>query len=102
VSQRDRDDHALGGNGTVGAAVDDLNPIELDEAGSLFLTRPRPADHLWDAETIRRRAADIFSSLLNGALSIEIAGRYRLENVEEAHAALEERRSVGQPLLDLT
>lgn len=88
--------------GAVGAAVDDLNPIELGEAGSLFLTRPRLADHLGDAATIRRRAADIFASLISGALSIEIAGRYRLDNVEEAHAALEERRSVGKPLLDLT
>lgn len=88
--------------GAVGAAVDDLNPIELGEAGSLFLTRPRLADHLGDAATIRRRAANIFASLITGALSIEIVGRYRLDNVEEAHAALEERRSVGKPLLDLT
>ena len=28
---------------------EDLNPIELGEAGSLFLTRPRLADHLTDA-----------------------------------------------------
>jgi len=39
-------------------------PIELREAGSLFLTRPRLADHLADARTIQRRAADIFQALL--------------------------------------
>ncbi|WP_158742983.1 quinone oxidoreductase [Acidisphaera sp. L21] len=87
--------------GTVGAAVTDLNPIELGEAGSLFLTRPRLADHLPDAATIRRRAADIFSGLASGSLSIGIAGRYRLDGVEEAHEALEERRMVGKPVLDL-
>lgn len=87
--------------GAVGGPVRDLDPIELGEAGSLFLTRPRLADHLPDGPTVRRRAADIFGALLEGALSIEIAGRYSLDTVEEAHAALEERRVVGKPVLDL-
>ncbi|MBP0495162.1 quinone oxidoreductase, partial [Roseomonas sp. SG15] len=87
--------------GAVGGPVRDLDPIELGEAGSLFLTRPRLADHLPDGPTIRRRAADIFGGLLDEDLSIEIAGRYSLDNVEEAHAALEERRVVGKPVLDL-
>jgi NADPH2:quinone reductase len=85
--------------GSVGGNVDDLNPIELGEAGSLFLTRPRLADHLTDAATIRRRASDIFRAVLEGELSIEIAGRYTLDDVEQAHEALEQRRSVGKPLL---
>lgn len=87
--------------GAVGGPVRDLDPIELGEAGSLFLTRPRLADHLPDGQTIRRRASDIFDALLDSALSIEIAGRYSLDSVEEAHAALEERRVVGKPILDL-
>jgi NADPH2:quinone reductase len=87
--------------GAVGGPVRDLDPIELGEAGSLFLTRPRLADHLPDGPTIRRRAADIFSGLLDGALSLDIAARFTLDNVEEAHAALEERRLIGKPLLDL-
>lgn len=85
--------------GSVGGAVRDLDPIELGEAGSLFLTRPRLADHLPDAPTIRRRARDIFAALLAGTLAIEIAGRYTLEDVEAAHEALEGRRTVGKPLL---
>jgi NADPH2:quinone reductase len=85
--------------GSVSGAVRDLDPIELGEAGSLFLTRPRLADHLPDAVTTRRRAADIFSALLNGSLKISIAGRYTLANVAAAHAALEERRMIGKPVL---
>jgi NADPH2:quinone reductase len=87
--------------GAVSGAVRDLDPIELGEAGSLFLTRPRLADHLPDAETVRRRAHDIFTALLDGSLKVTIAGHYTLDNVEEAHAALEERRMVGKPLLNL-
>ncbi len=87
--------------GSVGGSVKDLDPIELGEAGSLFLTRPRLADHLTDAEIIRRRAADIFSALLDGSLSIEIAARYTLDNVERAHEDLEGRRTVGKPILQI-
>ena len=85
--------------GSVSGSVKDLDPIELGEAGSLFLTRPRLADHLPDQKTIQRRADDIFAGLLEGRLRIEIAGRFGFEEVEQAHAALESRRLVGKPVL---
>lgn len=85
--------------GAVSGPVRDLDPIELGEAGSLFLTRPRLADHLPDAATTQRRADDIFAALLDGSLKINIAGHYTLDTVEEAHAALEERRMIGKPVL---
>ena len=87
--------------GSVGGDVIDLNPIELGEAGSLFLTRPRLADYLSDAETIRRRAADLFTALIDGTLSIATAGRYTLENVEEAHQALENRTVIGKQVIKI-
>lgn len=85
--------------GSVSGSVRDLDPIELGEAGSLFLTRPRLADHLPDAPTTRRRADEIFAALLDGTLKIDIAGRYTLDDVDEAHAALEDRRMIGKPVL---
>ena len=85
--------------GSVSGSVRDLDPIELGEAGSLFLTRPRLADHLLDAAMIQRRANDLFAALIDGSLTIDIAGRYALDNVEEAHEALEQRRMVGKPVL---
>ncbi|MBX3650608.1 MAG: quinone oxidoreductase [Burkholderiales bacterium] len=87
--------------GNVSGSVTDLDPLELGEAGSLLLTRPRLADHLRDAAEIRRRADAIFGALLDGRLKIGIAARYALDNVEEAHAAYEERRMIGKPVLDL-
>ncbi len=85
--------------GSVSGSVTDLDPIELGEAGSLFLTRPRLADHLPDAATTRRRADEIFAALLDGSLKISIAGRYTLDDVAAAHAALEERRMIGKPVI---
>jgi NADPH2:quinone reductase len=87
--------------GSVSGSVRDLDPIELGEAGSLFLTRPRLADHLRDAATIRGRAHDLFAALLDGSLQIAIAERYDLDNVEHALEDLEERRTVGKPILVL-
>ena len=87
--------------GSVGGNVDDLNPIELGEAGSLFLTRPRLADHLDDAATIRRRSADVFGAVLDGTVTLQVAGHYGLDEVERAHEALEGRSSIGKPLLRL-
>jgi NADPH2:quinone reductase len=85
--------------GAVAGAVRDLDPLELGEAGSLFLTRPRLADHIADAETTRRRAVDIFGAILDGSLKITIAGRYTLDNVGEALHALDSRRMLGKPVL---
>jgi NADPH2:quinone reductase len=87
--------------GAVSGALRDLDPLELGEAGSLFLTRPRLADHVADAATFRTRAAAVFESLREGRLRLPIAARYTLDNVERAHAALEERRAVGKAVLDL-
>ncbi|HEY2024140.1 quinone oxidoreductase [Paraburkholderia sp.] len=87
--------------GSVTGPMRDLDPYELGEAGSLFLTRPRLADHLADGPTVQRRADDIFGAILEGALHIDINGRYALDNVEAAHAALEERRQSGKAVLDI-
>lgn len=87
--------------GNVSGSVTDLDPLELGESGSLLLTRPRLADHLRDAAEIRGRAQAVFSALLDGSLKIDIAGRYTMDNVDQAHAAYEERRMVGKPVLDI-
>ena len=87
--------------GSVTGPMRDLDPYELGEAGSLFLTRPRLADHLVDVETVQRRADDIFDAIQQGALRIGINGRYTLATVEAAHAALEERRQSGKAVMDI-
>src|SRR5215469_5960932 len=85
--------------GSVSGSLDDLDPYELGEAGSLFLTRPRLADYLADGATIQRRADEIFAALADGTLRLEISGRYTLDEVEIAHAALEDRRQLGKSIL---
>lgn len=87
--------------GASGGALADLNPSELGEAGSLYLTRPRLADHLPDGETIRRRASEIFRGLADGSVGLTLGKRYGLDQVELAHRELEARAVGGKSLLDI-
>ena len=86
--------------GTASGSLKDLDPIELGEAGSLYLTRPRLADHVAGPD-LHRRAADIFAGLAQGWLKVGVSGRYRLEDVGVAHARLSDRSMVGKPILVL-
>jgi NADPH:quinone reductase len=85
--------------GSVGGNVRDLDPIELGEAGSLFLTRPRLADHISDGPTTRRRAGAVYQAILDETLSVQIDGIYPLEEFQIAHDRLEQRQTTGKPLV---
>ncbi|MCF5548284.1 quinone oxidoreductase family protein [Pseudomonas salomonii] len=85
--------------GNVSGSLTDLDPIELGEAGSLLLTRPRLADHMADGATVQRRANAVFAAMLEGALSVEIEGHYSLETVQQVHARIEARQQIGKAVL---
>jgi len=87
--------------GSVAGALVDLDPLELGEAGSLFLTRPRLADYIADREELQRRADDVFTGLLRDELHVNLSGEFTLDTVHQAMADLEERRQVGKALLRL-
>lgn len=82
--------------GNVSGSIKDLDPYELGEAGSLFLTRPRLADHMADAESVQRRADAVFGAILDGSLAIEITDRYAFEDIAQGHARIEAREQVGK------
>ncbi len=85
--------------GNVSGSITDLDPIELGEAGSLFLTRPRLADHLNDGPTVQRRADAVFKAILEGSLRIEIEGHYSMDDVKKIHARIEAREQIGKSVM---
>ncbi|MEG0002735.1 quinone oxidoreductase family protein [Comamonas sp.] len=85
--------------GNVSGSVTDLDPMELGEAGSLLLTRPRLADHMTDAATIQRRADAVFSAIAAGALTIDRAAPCTLDDVHLVHARIEARAQVGKSVV---
>lgn len=87
--------------GSVAGSLTDLDPIELGEAGSLFLTRPRLADYLRTGDVIRRRAAEVFAAIAKGALVVDIAEKCAFDDVQRIHAALENRTQIGKAILQI-
>lgn len=85
--------------GNVSGSVTDLDPIELGEAGSLYLIRPRLADHMADAATVQRRADSLFCDIGEGLLTVDIEGEYRLEDVQMVHSRIEDRTQIGKAIL---
>lgn len=84
--------------GNVSGSVVDLDPIELGEMGSLFLTRPRLADHMKTADEIQRRADAVFDLVLKGELVVELDGCYAFHEIPRIHEMIENRLQVGKAI----
>ena len=73
-----------------------MEPCELGEAGSLFLTRPRLADHRTDAATVPRRGEDVFAGILDGELLIAITEPLDFDSIAEGHARIVLQHQIGK------
>jgi NADPH:quinone reductase len=71
----------------------------LAAKGSLKITRPTLFAHTADSATLQQMAAELFEKVQSGAISIRIAQRFALENVQDAHRALESRATTGATVL---
>ena len=74
-------------------------PLDLAEAGSVFLTRPHMADYMRDSTEIRGRADDMFGHLAAGRLQVAIDRVLPLADAAAAHRILEGRGTTGKLLL---
>jgi NADPH2:quinone reductase len=85
-----------------GGASGQVPPFDLQRlnaAGSLFVTRPKLADHLLTAEERRWRSEELFAAVLDGSLRIRVGASYPLADAGRAHSDLESRRTTGKLLL---
>jgi NADPH2:quinone reductase len=71
------------------------------QKGSLKITRPTLFTHIADHETCQQMARELFEKVTSGAVKIRIDQRFPLEDVAEAHRALEARKTTGQTILTL-
>jgi len=73
----------------------------LATKGSLYVSRPTAATYFAKTEDLRRAAAALFDVIASGTVKITINQRYRLEDVPEAHRALEARETSGSTIFTL-
>lgn len=71
----------------------------LNQLGSLFVTRPKLADHVAERDELEWRASEVLGALADGSLKLHIGGRYPLDQVADAYEALEGRRTTGKLIL---
>jgi NADPH2:quinone reductase len=85
--------------GASSGPVPPVDPMRLNSAGSVFLTRPKLADYVASREELIWRATEVFDAMLAGSLRITIGGRYPLADAARAHQDLQGRRTTGKLLL---
>lgn len=85
--------------GAASGAVDSVNPLDLAEAGSVWLTRPHMAHYMADSTEIQGRFTELADHVLAGRLHVHIDRVFDLADAAEAHRYLEAGRTVGKLLL---
>ena len=85
-----------------GAASGPVPPFDLQRlnpAGSLYVTRPTIGHYTADRAELLWRAGELLDAVAARELTVEIGGRYALDDVRQAYLDLEGRRTTGKLLM---
>jgi NADPH2:quinone reductase len=85
--------------GNASGAVDGVNLGLLARSGSLFVTRPTLFDYYVTPEERGAGIARVFEMLSQGAIAANIGQTFALEDVADAHRALEAGKTQGSTVL---
>ncbi|WP_182357150.1 quinone oxidoreductase family protein [Tomitella gaofuii] len=85
--------------GAASGPVPPFDPQRLNEAGSVYLTRPTLAHYVAGRAELDWRAGAVFAAIADGALDVRVAARYPLADAVRAHTDLEARRTTGSIVL---
>lgn len=85
--------------GNASGPVPPLSLATLAQKGSLKITRPTLFTHIAEHETCQQMARELFAKVESGDVIIHIDQRFPLDEVAEAHRALEARRTTGSTIL---
>ena len=85
--------------GSASGPVENFSLSMLTQRGSLFCTRPTLFHYIAKREDLESMARDLFKVVASGDVEIPVHARHRLENVAEAHRALEARETTGASVL---
>ena len=85
-----------------GGSSGQVPPVDLqvlNSKGSIFVTRPKLADHVLTREELLWRAESLFTWIGQNNLDIRIGGAYKLSEADQAHRDLEGRKTTGKLIL---
>jgi NADPH2:quinone reductase len=87
--------------GAASGPVPPFAPAILANKGSLYLTRQTLFSHITTRESTQEMADDLFDVVTSGKVKIRIDQQFPLEQVQQAHIALEARQTTGCTILTL-
>jgi NADPH2:quinone reductase len=76
-----------------------VEPLRLQRAGSVFLTRPTLFDYTSSPGELDESAGALFDLISRGVIKVEIGQTFPLTKAADAHRALESRATVGATVL---
>jgi NADPH2:quinone reductase len=85
--------------GNASGPVPPISPLELSQAGSIFVTRPTLGDYAATVDERRASAERLFAMMLDGSVKVAVNLRLPLREAADAHRALEARATTGSTLL---
>lgn len=85
--------------GNASGPVPPFNLQVLAQKGCLKITRPTLFVHIAEHETCQQMAKMLFAKVLSGDVKISIDQTFALDDVADAHRALEARLTTGQTIL---
>ncbi|MCB2134366.1 MAG: quinone oxidoreductase [Rhodobacteraceae bacterium] len=87
--------------GNASGPVAPVDLLALASRGSLKITRPTIFTHIADHAVCQEMAGRLFGKMVSGAVKIGIGQRLALDQVADAHRALEARKTTGSTILTL-
>ncbi|GAA3242026.1 zinc-binding dehydrogenase [Actinocorallia longicatena] len=81
--------------GTASGFVPPIDAMRLAVGGSLFVTRPAPADYIADPAECADLAGELFGHVAAGRIRIAVHQRYGLPEAVRAHRELEAGLTTG-------
>lgn len=87
--------------GNASGPVPPVNIGILGQKGSLKITRPTLFTHIADHAACQAMARRLFGKVTGGEVKIRIDQRFPLEQIADAHRALEARQTTGSTILEL-
>ncbi len=85
--------------GASSGAVPAVDPQRLNDAGSVYLTRPKLGDHTVTRGELLERSTELFGWVRDGRLKVRIGGSYPLAEAARAQADLAARKTTGKLIL---
>ncbi len=85
--------------GQASGPVSAIDPVVLNQKGSIYLTRPGITAYISKREELEIRARDVFDWVMKGQIKLRISREFPLSQAREAHMALEGRKTTGKILL---